>query len=129
MDYQPIPQSEQPTNPNPIPTQSKRKLVGLVVIILIVAASFRLGYASGKKGFTFAPKDFKIINQNEQPATVDYSLLWEALGVVQDKFIDKDSIDQRKILYGAIDGAVSAAGDQYTEFFDPLSITVCFGKP
>jgi carboxyl-terminal processing protease len=108
------------TEPNKTPVATKhRKLLSVLFIILVAAGSYRLGYVTGKKGLVFQPKEFKIINQNEQPATVDYNLLWEALRVVQNNYIDKDKIDQRKILYGAVRGAVSAAGDQYTTFFDP----------
>ncbi len=106
-------------NPTPKMPVKHRKLLGALLLILIIAGSYRLGYVSGKKGLTFEPKDFKIINQNDQTATVDYNLLWDALKVVQDRYIDKDNIDQRKVLYGAVRGAVAAAGDQYTAFFDP----------
>src|SRR6185369_4871423 len=96
-----------------------RWLTGLLVVVLIAAGFYRLGYTAGKKGLVFQAKTFQVVNQQAQGVTVDYSLLWDALKVVNDKYIDKGSIDQQKVLYGAIQGAVSAAGDQYTEFFNP----------
>ncbi len=117
---QPIEQaSEQPVGRHHMNNpRSRWALYGLITLI-VLAGVFRIGYVSGQKGFTFNPKEFKIINRNDSPQTVDYSLLWKALDIVNSKYIDKDHIDQKKILYGAIRGAVSAAGDEYTEFFDP----------
>lgn len=89
-----------------------------ILIAVLIAAAFGFGLKQGAKGYVFSGRDFKIINQNNAPATVDYNLLWQALEVLNTKFIDKP-VDQKKILYGAIAGAVSAAGDPYTSFFDP----------
>lgn len=109
-------------NSNPAPRKAWHRIFGGILIIIALIASFRLGHASGSKGYVFEPKSFKVINQNESPATVDYSLLWDALDMVNQKYIDKDSINQENILYGAIRGAVAAAGDQYTEFFNPKEL-------
>ncbi len=94
-------------------------LASFLLVLILMVGSFRLGLTAGRKGLTFSPKEFKVINQNDQTALVDYSLLWQAIKTVSDKYIEKDSIDQRKILYGAVRGAVTAAGDEYTTFFDP----------
>lgn len=72
----------------------------------------------GQKGFAYSGHNFQIVNQNEQPKTVDYNLLWQAISTLNDKYIDKP-IDQQKVLYGAVQGAVAAVGDPYTTFFDP----------
>ncbi len=107
-------------NQKPSPGHISRKQWILIVVVFLVAtaASFRSGLLMGSNGFNFDAKQFKIVNQKDQPTVVDYGLLWEAIGVVGDKYIEKP-VDQQKVLYGAIRGAVSAAGDQYTEFFDP----------
>lgn len=89
-----------------------------ILIAVLLAAAFGFGLKQGAKGYVFSGRDFKITNQNNAPGTVDYNLLWQALEVLNTKFIDKP-VDQKKILYGAIAGAVSAAGDPYTSFFDP----------
>src|SRR5688500_14576304 len=110
---------EQPNTP-PVPAgpPSRRNWILVGLALLLIAGAFRFGYVAGQKGYVFVPKDFKIINREDQPVTVDYSLLWEALDIVNDKYIGKDQIDEQKVLYGAIRGAVAAAGDEYTEFFD-----------
>lgn len=96
--------------------RSKFFWIGLV--ILLVAGSFRFGYVQGRSGTTFDAKSFKIINKTNGETTVDYSLLWDAMRVLNEKYIDKP-VDEQKLLYGAVKGAVSATGDQYTEFFTP----------
>lgn len=90
----------------------------IIIFIIAIAFSFKAGMGLGAKGYAFIPKEFKIVNQSEYPKEVDYNLLWEALDVVGKNYIEKP-VDQEKVLYGAIRGAVSSAGDQYTSFFDP----------
>ncbi|MCL5666972.1 MAG: S41 family peptidase [Patescibacteria group bacterium] len=92
-----------------------------VIAIFAVAGSYVLGYNTGKKGFIFQPKEFKIINQADAPKTVDYQLLWDAIDTINQKYIDKP-VDQQKILYGAVKGAIDAVGDPYTVFFQPSEL-------
>ncbi|MDR3643114.1 MAG: S41 family peptidase [Candidatus Doudnabacteria bacterium] len=109
---------------SPSQSQSSHKagyFVKGICLILIVAAAYGIGYQAGRKGFIFVPKSFQVVNQNNTAETVDYSLLWDAIGILNSKFIDKP-IDQQKILYGAVSGAVAAAGDPYTTFFPPADL-------
>lgn len=108
---------EQATSQNR-PTYRKWVL-GALIAFVVIGGSFRLGYVTGAKGFTLDPKNFIITNKSDSPKVVDYNLLWDALKVVQEKYIDSENIDPQQVLYGAIQGAVSAAGDEYTQFFDP----------
>src|ERR1700683_3240050 len=106
---------------NQAPTTSKNKKTYLVkglALVLLLAIAFGIGYQSGRKGLVFEPKSFQIINQNNAPGTVDYNLLWDAINTVNQNYIDKP-IDQQKVLYGAVAGAVAAVGDPYTTFFSP----------
>lgn len=94
-------------------------IIAALVAFVVIGGAFRLGYVSGAKGLTFDSKKFIVTNKTDSPTVVDYNLLWDALKIVQTKYIDSDNIDPQKVLYGAIQGAVSAAGDEYTQFFDP----------
>jgi len=93
----------------------------LAGILILVVVSYLFGFNMGKKGYAFNPKDFKVVNQQDQPATVNYQTLWDAISVLNDKYIDKP-VDQQKILFGAVKGAVEAVGDPYTTFFDPKTL-------
>lgn len=93
--------------------------LAVLVGFVIIGGAFRLGYISGERGYTFNSGNFTITNKGDAPREVNYGLLWEALNIVQSKYIDAGNIDPQKVLYGAISGAIRAAGDEYTEFFDP----------
>ncbi len=92
-----------------------------IAAILLLAVGFFSGMQVGKKGFVFQPKTFKIINQNEAPKDVDYQLLWDAIATVNEKYIENKPTPLQ-YLYGAVKGAVAAAGDPYTTFFEPSDL-------
>ncbi len=92
-----------------------------IIVLVAILVGYVFGFQTGKKGYTFVPKEFKIVNQADQPKTVDYQLLWDAINVINEKYIDKP-VDQQKILYGAVKGAVAATGDPYTDFFEPKDL-------
>jgi carboxyl-terminal processing protease len=105
-----------------------RWIIGIAVIVIAVAGSFKWGMNVGAKGGggrlapiqsqeTYTPE----VTKGEQPTEVDYDLLWKAIEVLGQKYVNKP-VDQQKILYGAVRGAVAAAGDPYTEFFDPSDL-------
>jgi carboxyl-terminal processing protease len=104
------------------PQGPKNKKRGKIIILLIIViVSFVAGYKTGIKGYVFEPKEFKVVNQSSLPQTVDYQLLWDAIKVVRDKYIEKPPTPL-EFLYGAIRGAVAAAGDPYTAFFEPKDL-------
>jgi carboxyl-terminal processing protease len=124
VDFQDNP-TPTPALPVPIinPAQHKSAyFIKGVAALLIIAISYYVGYQAGHKGFIFVPKEFKVISQNDAPVTVDYNLLWDAIKVLNQKYIDKP-VDPQKVLYGAVSGAVSALGDPYTTFFPPQQLT------
>lgn len=121
-DFNNVPQSAQPTVGPTNGPNYKKWVLGLLIAFVVIGGAFRLGYVSGSRGYTFNPKTFKVVNRGDSPAIVDYGLLWEALRIVQDKYIDAGNINPQEVLYGAIRGAISAAGDDYTEFFDPKTL-------
>ncbi|MBI3231616.1 MAG: S41 family peptidase [Candidatus Doudnabacteria bacterium] len=93
----------------------------ILIVVFLIVISYALGYENGKKGLVFEPKAFKVINQKDLTKTVDYQLLWDAIKVVQDKYIEKSPTPD-KILYGAVRGAVESFGDPYTAFFEPSTL-------
>lgn len=101
----------------------KKWILGALIAFVIIGGAFRIGYVAGNKGYTVDSKTFSVVNKGDTPTEVDYGLLWEAIKIVQNKYIESGNIDPQKILYGAIAGAVAAAGDEYTQYFDPTSYT------
>ncbi len=94
----------------------------ILVGFLMLVFTFRIGYVVGQEGLGFDSTQFKFTG-GDVGKGLDFGLLNEAINTVSQKYIDRESIDQEKILYGAIRGAVSAAGDEYTEFFDPKTFS------
>lgn len=99
---------------------TKKYIITIVLLLLLSGATFGFGLRMGANGYVYSGHDFKIINQNNAPKDVDYNLLWQALDTLNQNYIDKP-VDQQKVLYGAISGAISAVGDPYTTFFDPTA--------
>lgn len=113
MEQIPVPENK------PVMYNNRNKILVLVVIIAIF--SYSLGFNFGKKGYVYEPKEFKIVNQKDSPKEVDYKLLWDAINVVNEKYIEKP-VNAQKTLYGAVHGAVAATGDPYTDFFEPKDL-------
>lgn len=99
----------------------KSRFVLIIGFILVAFFAYQLGFKAGRQGYVFDPKSFKVINQADQPQIVDYSLLWDALNILDTKFIDKP-LNPQKALYGSIRGAVASTGDPYTDFFEPKAL-------
>ena len=95
-------------------------IAATLAVVVIMVGTYQIGYSMGREGNLSAVDDIKFFKGNE-PAAPDYNMLWQALEIMDQKFIEKP-IDQKKTLYGAIQGAISAAGDQYTTFFEPKAL-------
>ena len=99
-----------------------RFLVFFLVVILL-AGSFWIGYQRGRKSLSnFEDKSVSFIGSaviNGKSNVVDFSLFWNVWDLLKDKYVDKNSLDAQKMLYGAIEGMLRATGDPYSSFFDP----------
>jgi carboxyl-terminal processing protease len=107
----------------------------LIIALIITVAGFAGGLKMGGSGYSFSLKSFKfvhveagpvnydVVNKSEKPktVTVDYNLLWNAIDILNKKYIDKP-VDAQKLLYGSIKGAVESVGDPYTAFFEPKEL-------
>lgn len=87
--------------------------VGILVVIV-----FGAGYITGQGRVKFSSGRIEITRGNTPATSADYSLLWDALDLLNSKYVDRP-LDQQKLMFGAVKGLVSASGDPYTVFFDP----------
>jgi len=83
-----------------------RKLA-LTVFLLLVAGC--IGYRIG------LTKPFL----SHEGGNKDLSLFWLVWGELEEKYLDRQAIDQQKMINGAISGMVSSLGDPYTVFLPP----------
>ena len=92
-------------------------------VIFLLLASFWLGYRKGEKNNTQKVVPLisaTIENKNSnQDLGVDFGLFWKVWDLLKEKYVDKNSLDAQKLVYGAINGMLAATGDPYSNFFDP----------
>lgn len=79
--------------------------LGLAVLSIVALVSYKIG--QGNKITPFNLGQF------------DLSLMWKVKEKLSADFLEKDSIDDQKMRYGAIEGMVAALGDPYTVFLPP----------
>ncbi len=98
---------------------------GIFFIVFILTASFGIGFELGKKkGAVKEEKLFidqaAVVNKkNTGDNVIDFSLFWDVWDLLKDKYVDAESLDARKLFYGAINGMLRATGDPYTIFLNP----------
>ncbi|MFA5870439.1 MAG: S41 family peptidase [Candidatus Paceibacterota bacterium] len=89
-----------------------RVSVGALLILVIIGASLFVGYSYGNKRSVIITDPRALIKS-------DFSLFWETVDVVQNKYVDASAIKDDSMLYGAIRGMVASLEDPYSDFFDP----------
>lgn len=93
--------------------------------LFLLIGSFWIGYTSGIQKQIPTDQIFplgKITIENKDPADraeIDFSLFWKVWDLLEEKHVDKNSLDAQKLVYGAIKGILEATGDPYTSFFNP----------
>src|SRR3989344_3429872 len=104
------------TNFPPVPTQLKpRPIKKIALVFVLIVAAFIAGLGVGQNQIRIKAGKLEITKGPERSA--DYNLLWEALDLLNSKYVDRQHLDQKKLLYGAVSGLMQAAGDPYTVFF------------
>ena len=99
-----------------------------VFILVLAGGMFGLGWQQANRSSSHGtlaeapiPLQKAIIQNTQTPqdVVVDFGLFWKVWNLVREKHIDRVDLDAKKMLYGAINGMLSASGDPYTNFFDP----------
>lgn len=101
-----------------------REVFFLFVIVLVGSAAYFTGFERGQSGApetdTFLnPRGAVILDKVSREKSLDFGLFWKVWDLLKEKYVDHESLDAHKLLYGAINGMLSASGDPYTTFFDP----------
>lgn len=113
----------QNSQPHPSPLRDRRggnSLGKKFLIALLVVAVFILGFRAGEGQLDLpAPLvNFVDRDREEAPREVDWSLLWDSIKLINEKYVNRPA-DMQKILYGAIQGVVGALDDPYSVFLPP----------
>jgi carboxyl-terminal processing protease len=95
----------------------------IILSVFAAIAIFAGGYFLGVKGFQLEVTKSLQVSVNKQvppqDKNVDFSLFWQVWDKLNSDYYDKSKLDSSKMIYGAIQGMVSAIGDPYTMFLPP----------
>lgn len=103
--------------------QHKRPRRGRALLVFVSSAivlylTFAAGFYLAKKGVNPKIIPGGLINTDvTKPQNVDFSLFWDVWNKAHNEFVG--NLDDQKMVYAAINGALSASGDPYTIFLDP----------
>lgn len=95
----------------------KQKRLRLVSLCLMITLAFGIGTIVG--GVTVAT----AVAQSNSDMPKEFDVFWEAWAIIQAHFIDRAVLDTKELTYGAIQGLVTALGDEgHTTFLTPSEL-------
>lgn len=105
-----------------------KRYATIIAILLIIGASFFVGFTFGKDSSESVDTLSSIENKTPQVSSgIDFSPFWKAWNVLDEKFVSsatttkpEDANTSQKRVWGAIQGMVDSMGDPYTSFFPPV---------
>src|SRR3989344_5525653 len=91
---------------------------------IIAVFLFILGLWIGRNvALPFFPESnqpkYQVLNRLNSKDNVDFSTFWEAWDKLNTTYLNKKDLSGEKLLQGAINGLINAAGDPYTSYFNP----------
>ena len=90
------------------------------LLIPVIVVSLALGFFVGTEFQKAQEPDSglrELINRDSgQPATVDFSLFWDAWNLIHEKYVDRLELDTQEMVFGAIEGMIKSVGDPFTVF-------------
>jgi carboxyl-terminal processing protease len=98
------------------------KVRNVFLILIVVLGTFVGGYYLGVQGYRAnVNKALKVSFSRVVPANdnVDMSLFWQVWDKLTSDYYDKSKLVPSQMIYGAIQGMVSAVGDPYTMYLPP----------
>jgi carboxyl-terminal processing protease len=98
------------------------KVRNSVLVLIIAIGTFVGGYYLGVAGYRAnVNKALKISFSHQVPAniSVNMDLFWQVWDKLTSDYYDKSKLVPSQMIYGAIQGMVSAVGDPYTMYLPP----------
>ncbi len=90
----------------------------VLLAVLFTGSSFYVGYRSGQQD----PKVItvkNITNIDDPNVKADFGVFWQVWEKLKEQHIDGNTVVDKDLVYGAINGLVGALKDPYTVFFPP----------
>jgi len=92
---------------------------GIILATLVLIA---VGFYSGYSYSSNAPKNIIIkgvSNMESGKSDVDFSVFWQAWNLLKTTYIDGENLNDKDLIYGAIEGMVGVTKDPHTVFLSP----------
>lgn len=109
-----------------------KKIAIAALIIILTAVSFGAGMYITRRSETakqIADKETiflgKVLGkygeapQGKLSRDVDFNLFWEVWDMLEERYVDREKLNEKEMFYGAIGGMVSSLEDPYTVFMNP----------
>jgi carboxyl-terminal processing protease len=94
-------------------------LIGSVVGLALIV-TFTAGIGVGRLLGPVVPGSGTSPNPASSPKPTDFGLIREAWDTIHEKYVGRDELDDRSLIYGAIEGMTDAVGDTgHTDFMTP----------
>lgn len=96
-----------------------KPLIVSLICLVIIGGTYFLGYTVGHQNIVFEQgyKPTIVSTELRKPREVDFSLFWDTWEMVNQKFAGK--VDNQKMVFDAINGALSSLDDPFTMFLPP----------
>lgn len=94
----------------------------LLVLLTIPAlfVGFGIGIVFDQYSRPSVDKITSVINkETNKPDGLDFNVFWDVWHQVEDKYVERQKLDYKKMIYGAINGMLGSLGDPYTIFMPP----------
>lgn len=88
--------------------QIRNLVLSLALLSVVSLVSFRLGQVTGKETIATTKGE-----------NLDLSLMWKVKDNLSKVYLEKDKMDDKKMVYGAIEGMVASLDDPYTMYLPP----------
>ena len=99
------------------------RLRKILLIIFVSVIVFIAGYYIGSNGNSQGSDVYIKANVDKNlpgnKKDVDFGLFWRVWDTLETQYFDKSKLDPSAMVYGAIQGMVSAVGDPYTVYLPP----------
>ncbi|MDO8551201.1 MAG: S41 family peptidase [bacterium] len=101
-----------------------RQVRTTIIVFALMLFSAGVGYYGGQHEIKISSSgtQSRVTIDRKVPLgkeDVDFSLFWETWDKLKLSYLDKSALDDKKMVYGAIQGMVSSLGDPYTVFLPP----------
>ena len=109
-------------NPS-VPDEQKKfgSIAVTFIAVLLIAASFGGGIYVGYERRPAIEKVKSVLGQaSPEQSEVDFNQFWDVWARLEDQYVDRDIIDRKKLVEGAIAGMVRSLGDPYTVYLPPV---------